>query len=37
MWENGSWGKAGECKGKVHPIACHEGTEGSRGVALLFL
>ena len=24
-------------KGKGHPVTCHENTEGSRGIALLFL
>jgi hypothetical protein len=33
-------GNVFECwtvKGKVHPITCHEGPRGSRGLALLFL
>jgi hypothetical protein len=27
----------GKEKGKFYPIICHEGTEGGRGIALLFL
>ena len=27
----------GEGKGKVHLITCYEGTEWSRGIAILFL